>query len=57
MEAAEYAIMLSNLHHAQIVLLHVLNVVEYYPSLQLFEVKQPIESKETIEGAKKEATK
>jgi len=57
MEAAEYAIMLSNLHHAQIVLLHVLNVVEYYPSLQLFEVKQPIESKETIEEAKKEATK
>ncbi|MGZ5489958.1 MAG: universal stress protein, partial [Nitrososphaeraceae archaeon] len=57
MEAADYAIMLSTLHHAQIVLLHVLNVTEYYSSLQFFEVKQPIESKEIIEEAKKEANK
>ncbi|MGZ8889991.1 MAG: universal stress protein [Nitrososphaeraceae archaeon] len=57
MEAADYAIMLSTLHHAQIVLLHVLNVAEYYSSLQFFEVKQPIESKEIIEEAKKEANK
>ncbi len=57
MEAAEYAIMLSNLHHAQIVLLHILNVAEYYSSLKFFEVKQPIESKEIIEEAKKEANK
>ncbi len=55
MEAADYAIMLSTLHHAQIVLLHVLNVAEYYSSLQFFEVKQPIESKDIIEEAKKEA--
>ena len=57
MEAADYAIMLSTLHHAQIVLLHVLNVAEYYSSLQFFEVKQTIESKEIIEDAKKEANK
>ena len=57
MEAADYAIMLSTLHHAQIVLLHVLNVAEYYSSLQFFEVKQHIESKEIIEEAKKEANK
>ena len=57
MEAADYAIMLSTLHHSQIVLLHVLNVAEYYSSLQFFEVKQPIESKEIIEEAKKEANK
>ena len=57
MEAADYAIMLSTLHHAQIVLLHVLNVAEYYSSLQFFEVKQSIESKEIIEEAKKEANK
>ena len=57
MEAADYAIMLSTLHHAQIVLLYVLNVAEYYSSLQFFEVKQPIESKEIIEEAKKEANK
>ena len=57
MEAADYAIMLSTLHHAQIVLLHVLNVAEYYSSLQFFEVKQTIESKEIIEEAKKEANK
>ncbi|MGZ5547363.1 MAG: universal stress protein [Nitrososphaeraceae archaeon] len=57
MEAADYAIMLSTLHQAQIVLLHVLNVAEYYSSLQFFEVKQPIESKEIIEEAKKEANK
>ena len=57
MEAADYAIMLSTLHHTQIVLLHVLNVAEYYSSLQFFEVKQPIESKEIIEEAKKEANK
>ncbi len=55
MEAADYAIMLSTLHHAQIVLLHILNVAEYYSSLQFFEVKQPIESKDIIEEAKKEA--
>ncbi len=55
MEAADYAIMLSALHHTQIVLLHVLNVAEYYSSLQFFEVKQPIESKDIIEEAKKEA--
>ena len=57
MEAADYAIMLSTLHQAQIVLLHVLNVAEYYSSLQFFEVKQPIESKEIIEETKKEANK
>ncbi|HEY5737259.1 MAG TPA: universal stress protein [Nitrososphaeraceae archaeon] len=57
MEAADYAIMLSTLHYAQIVLLHVLNVAEYYSSLQFFEVKQTIESKEIIEDAKKEANK
>ena len=57
MEAADYAIMLSTLHHTQIVLLHVVNVAEYYSSLQFFEVKQPIESKEVIEEAKKEANK
>ena len=57
MEAADYAIMLSTLHHAQIVLLHVLNVAEYYSSLQFFEVKQTIESKEIIEDAIKEANK
>jgi nucleotide-binding universal stress UspA family protein len=57
MEAADYAIMLSTLHHTQIVLLHVVNVAEYYSSLQFFEVKQPIESKEIIEEAKKEANK
>ena len=57
MKAADYAIMLSTLHHSQIVLLHVLNVAEYYSSLQFFEVKQPIESKEIIEEAKKEANK
>ena len=57
MEAADYAIMLSTLHHSQIILLHVLNVTEYYSSLQFFEVKQPIESKEIIEEAKKEANK
>jgi nucleotide-binding universal stress UspA family protein len=57
MEAADYAIMLSTLHHTQIVLLHVLNVAEYYSSLQFFEVKQAIESKEIIEEAKKEANK
>jgi nucleotide-binding universal stress UspA family protein len=57
MEAADYAIMLSALHHTQIVLLHVLNVAEFYSSLQFFEVKQPIESKEIIEEAKKEANK
>ena len=57
MEAADYAIMLSTLHHTQIVLLHVLNVAEYYSSLQFFEVKQPLESKEIIEEAKKEANK
>jgi nucleotide-binding universal stress UspA family protein len=49
--------MLSTLHHTQIVLLHVLNVAEYYSSLQFFEVKQAIESKEIIEEAKKEANK
>lgn len=57
MEAVDYAIMLSALHHTQIVLLHVLNVAEFYSSLQFFEVKQPIESKEIIEEAKKEANK
>ena len=57
MEAADYAIMLSTLHHTQIVLLHVVNVAEFYSSLQFFEVKQPIESKEIIEEAKKEANK
>jgi nucleotide-binding universal stress UspA family protein len=57
MEAADYAIMLSTLHHTQIILLHVVNVAEYYSSLQFFEVKQPIESKEIIEEAKKEANK
>ena len=57
MDAADYAIMLSNLHHSQILLLHVLNIAEYYTSLQFFEVKQPTESKEIIEEAKKEANK
>ena len=57
MDAADYAIMLSTLHHSQIVLLHVLNVAEYYSSLQFFEVKQLQDSREIIEQAKKEANK
>lgn len=57
MEAADYAIMLSTLHHTQIVLLHVVNVAEYYSSLQFFEIKQSSDSTELIEQAKTEANK
>ena len=56
-DAADYAVMLAKQHHAQLILLHVLHPVEYYSSLQFFEVKQLQNSREIIEQAKKEANK
>ena len=56
-DAADYAVMLAKQHHAQLILLHVLHPVEYYSSLQFFEVEQPQDSREIIEQAKKEANK
>ena len=44
-------------HHSNSFATCGLNVAEYYSSLQFFEVKQSIESKEIIEEAKKEANK
>ena len=38
-------------------LLHVLHPAEYYSSLQFFEIKQPNDSRELIEQAKREANK
>ena len=56
-DAADYAIMLAKQHSSQLILLHVLHPVEYYSSLQFFEVQQPQDSSVLIEQAKKEANK
>jgi nucleotide-binding universal stress UspA family protein len=56
-DAADYAIMLAKQHNSQLILLHVLHPVEYYSSLQFFEVRQPQDSTILIEQAKKEANK
>ena len=56
-DAAEYAIMLAKQHNSQLILLHVLHPVEYYSSLQFFEVQQQQDSTVLIEQAKKEANK
>ncbi|MGH9980786.1 MAG: universal stress protein [Nitrososphaeraceae archaeon] len=56
-DAADYAIMLAKQHNSQLILLHVLHPIEYYSSLQFFEVKQPQDSSVLIEQAKKEANK
>lgn len=56
-DAADYAIMLAQQHNSQLILLHVLHPVEYYSSLQFFEVQQPQDSSVLIEEAKKEANK
>ena len=56
-DSANYAIMLAKQHNSQLILLHVLHPVEYYSSLQFFEVQQPQDSRGLIEQAKKEANK
>lgn len=56
-DAADYAIMLAKQHNSQLILLHVLHPVEYYSSLQFFQVQQPQDSRVLIEQAKKEANK
>jgi nucleotide-binding universal stress UspA family protein len=56
-DAADYAIMLAKQHNSQLILLHVLHPVEYYSSLQFFEVQQPQDSSVLIEQVKKEANK
>ena len=56
-DAADYAIMLAKQHNSQLFLLHVLHPVEYYSSLQFFDVKQPQDSSMLIEQAKNEANK
>jgi nucleotide-binding universal stress UspA family protein len=56
-DAADYAVMLAKQHHAQLILLHVLHPIEYYSSLQFFEVQQLQDSREIVEQAKKEANK
>ena len=56
-DAADYAVMLAKQHNAQLFLLHVLHPEEYYSSLQFFEIKQSIDSKELIEQAKIESNK
>lgn len=56
-DAGDYAVMLAKQHHAQLILLNVLHPVEYYSSLQYFEVQQPVDSRKLIEQAKKEANK
>ena len=56
-DSADYAIMLAKQHNSQLILLHVLHPVEYYSSLQFFEVQQPQDSRVLIEQAKKEANK
>jgi nucleotide-binding universal stress UspA family protein len=55
-DAADYAIMLAKQHNSQLVLLYVLHPIEYYSSLQFFEVKQASDSSELIEQAKKKQT-
>ena len=57
LDSADYAIMLAKQHNSQLILLHVLHPVEYYSSLQFFEVQQPQDSRVLIEQAKKEANK
>ena len=56
-DAADYAIMLAKQHNSQLILLHVLHPVEYYSSLQFFEVQQPQDSTVLIEQAKQESNK
>jgi nucleotide-binding universal stress UspA family protein len=56
-DAADYGIMLAKQHNSQLILLHVLHPIEYYSSLQFFEVHQPQDSREIIEQAKQEANK
>ena len=56
-DSADYAIMLAKQHNSQLILLHVLHPVEYYSSLQFFEVQQHQDSRVLIEQAKKEANK
>ena len=56
-DAVDYAIMLAKQHNSQLILLHVLHPVEYYSSLQFFEVQQPQDSSVLIEQAKTEANK
>ena len=56
-DSADYAIMLAKQHNSQLILLHVLHPVEYYSSLQFFQVQQPQDSRVLIEQAKKEANK
>ena len=56
-DAADYAIMLAKQQNSQLFLLHVLHPAEYYSSLQFFEIKQPNDSRELIEQAKREANK
>ena len=56
-DAADYAIMLAKQHNSQLILLHILHPVEYYSSLQFFDVKQPQDSTMLIEQAKNEANK
>ena len=56
-DAADYAVMLVKQHNAQLFLLHVIHPQEYYSSLQFFEIKQSIDSKELIEQAKTETNK
>ena len=57
LDSADYAIMLAKQHNSQLILLHVLHPVEYYSSLQFFQVQQPQDSRVLIEQAKKEANK
>ena len=47
--------MLAKQHDAQLILLYVLHPIEYYSSIQFFEVHQPQVSGELIEQAKQEA--
>ena len=56
-DAADYAIMLAKQHNSQLILFHVLHPVEYYSSLQFFEVQQPQDSTVLIEQAKQESNK
>ena len=56
-DAADYAIMLAKQQNSQLFLLHVLHPIEYYSSLQFFDVKQPQDSTMLIEQAKNEANK
>lgn len=57
MHAAEYALKLAEIHHADVSVVHVVNIDQYLQSLGLYRISYPDPVKKKVEEAREEAQK